>query len=576
MCVRSVSEYSNSIMQIELVLLVISALFFASILVNKAGSRLGVPALLLFLLVGMLFGSDGLGIQFDNIQVAQGIGTVALCIILFSGGMDTRLEDVKAVVGVGLSLATIGVLITALVTGLVIWFVMGKTEPGIALGLLTSLLLASTMSSTDSASVFSVLRSSGMKLKHNLRPVLELESGSNDPMAYVLTVTFISLVLQGGQPHYGMAIFTVLTQLLIGALLGYLFGKFFVRMINRINIDNVALYPILVLSACIFIFAATYYLKGNSYLAVYIGGLVLGNSKFVHKRSTRNFFEGISWLSQLMMFLTLGLLVNPSEMKGAIVPGLIVSLVMIFFARPISVFLSMMPFRRYTLRDKLFISWTGLRGAVPIIFAILCRAEGVPHSEWIFNIVFFCTLVSLVVQGTTLPIMAHWLRLAEKPKERGGTKDFDIDFPEEIMSATCELEMTQEVLSRHGHRLMDLGMPEKTLVIMVKRNSQYFVPTGKTTLHVGDRLMVLTDNEEELHKTKEELGIPDEVNATAGTKKKNKRLGDEVIDILTTNPRRILEVKLKDRPKPLKDAGKDIINLAQGIKGLGEQEGKKE
>lgn len=563
-------------MQIELVLLVISALFFASILVSKAGSRLGVPALLLFLLVGMLFGSDGLGVQFDNIHAAQGIGTIALCIILFSGGMDTRLEDVKPVVGAGLSLATVGVLITALVTGLVIWFIMDKTELGVTLGLLTSLLLASTMSSTDSASVFSVLRSSGMKLKHNLRPVLELESGSNDPMAYVLTTTLISLVLQGGQPRYGLVILTILMQLVIGALLGYLFGKFFVRMINRINIDNAALYPILVLSACIFIFAATYYLKGNSYLAVYIGGLVLGNSSFVHKRSTRNFFEGISWLSQLLMFLTLGLLVNPTEMKGAVVPGLIVSLVMIFLARPLSVFVSVVPFRRYTFRDKLFISWTGLRGAVPIIFAILCRAEGVPHSEWIFNIVFFCTLVSLVVQGTTLPLMARWLGLAEKPEERGGTENFDIDFPEEIKSATSELEMTQEVLSQHGHRLMDLGMPEKTLVIMVKRDTQYFVPTGKTTLHVGDRLMVLTDNEEELHKTREKLGIPDELTPAVDTKKKNKKLGNEIIDILTTNPRRMIEGKLKGMHKPLKEATRDIRKLAQGIKKLNEQKGDSE
>lgn len=555
-------------MQIELVLLVVSALFFASILVSKAGSKLGVPALLLFLLVGMLFGSDGLGIQFDNIFAAQGISTMALCIILFSGGMDTKLEDVKPVAGPGIVLATLGVLVTAVGTGLIIWLTMDKSSIGTGLGLLTSLLLASTMSSTDSASVFSILRSQGMKLKHNLRPVLELESGSNDPMAYVLTVTFISLVLQGGEPRWGMAIVTVLTQLVIGALAGYLLGKGVVRVINRINIDNAALYPILGLTACIFIFAATYYIKGNSYLAVYVGGLVMGNSKFVHKRSTRNFFEGLSWLGQLLMFLTLGLLVNPSEMRGAALPGILISLVMIFVARPLSVFISLAPFRWLKFRDKAFVSWVGLRGAVPIIFAILCRAQGVPHSEMIFNVVFFCTLVSLVLQGTTLPLVARWLRLAEPPTRQGGADSFDIDFPEEIKSATSEIEITADVLHGHGKHLMDLGMPEQTLAIMVKRGEHYFVPTGKTTLHEGDKLMVITDNEEELREALLKLGLHDDEKDDA--KKEVKKL----TDMLTENPVRTLHRNLKEMPNPIKNMGKDLKSLHKGLKEMGQEKNK--
>ncbi len=493
-------------MQIEFFLLVISTLFIVSILVSKAGNKFGVPALLLFLGVGMLFGSDGLGlVHFSNIKLAQVIGTVSLSAILFSGGLDTRFADIKPVLGPGITLATLGVLLTAFSTGLILYLLIGHRE-GIATGLTGCLLLASTMSSTDSASVFSILRSKGLNLKHNLRPALELESGSNDPMAYVLTTTFIGLVLQGGSPHYGSAVAMLVVQLAVGSIAGFLLGKAMVWLVNRINIDNVALYPILVLTGSFLVFAVTYYIKGNSFLAVYIAGLIVGNSRFVHKRSTRNFFDGITWLCQLTMFLTLGLLVNPSELPSVLVPGLIISVVMIFITRPLSVFVSMSPFRRFDVRDKLFVSWVGLRGAVPIIFAILCRASGVPGSDIFFNIVFLCTLVSLVVQGTTLPLMARWLRVAEPPAERRPIENFDIDFPEEIKSAASEIQLTAESLER-GNRLMDLRMPEKTLVIMVKRGENYFVPTGKTVLHTGDILMVLTDNLSGLDETYANLGI---------------------------------------------------------------------
>lgn len=272
--------------------------------------------------------------------------------------------------------------------------------------------------------------------------------------------------------------------------------------------DNAALYPILVLVGSFFIFAATYYLHGNSYLAVYIAGLIVGNSKFVHKRSTRNFFDAVTWLSQLSMFLTLGLLVNPSELKSVLLPGLIISFVMILVTRPLSVFISLAPFRNYTLNDRLFVSWVGLRGAVPIIFAILCRASGVPHSEDMFNIVFLCTLVSLVVQGTSLPLVAKWLDVSDPPAPSSPTtpQQFDIDFPEEIKSTTSEIEITPSMLASGG-RLMDLRLPEKTLAIMVKRGDNYFVPTGKTLLRQGDRLMVLTDNREGLESTLQALGV---------------------------------------------------------------------
>ena len=493
-------------MQIEFFLLSISLLFIVSILIGNTGSRFGVPALLLFLGVGMLFGSDGLGlVHFDNIKLAHMVGTVALSAILFSGGLDTKFSDIKPVLGPGITLATVGVLFTAVITGGVLYLLFGHRE-GITVGLTTCLLLASTMSSTDSASVFSTLRGKGLNLNHNLRPTLELESGSNDPMAYVLTTTFIGLVQQGGDPAYGDALLTLVLQLAVGGVAGLALGKGTVWFINKIDLENASLYPILVLMGSFFIFAATHYLHGNSFLAVYIAGLIVGNSRFVHKRSTRNFFDGITWIAQLTMFLALGLLVNPSELRPVLVPGLVISAVMMFVARPVSVFVSMAFFKGYSFKDKLFVSWVGLRGAVPIIFAILCRAEGVPASDVIFNIVFLCTLTSLVVQGTTLSLVAKWLGVSIPPEERPRIENFDIDFPEEIKSAATEVEISASVL-QNGNRLMDLRLPEKTLAIMVKRGDNFFVPTGKTVLHSGDRLMLLSDDQPTLDDTLRGLGI---------------------------------------------------------------------
>lgn len=491
----------------ELLLLTLSILFFLSILAGKAGHQFGVPALLLFLGVGMLFGTDGIGIRFDNIQAAQIISSVALCIILFSGGMDTKLDDIRPILPQGVVLATIGVLLTAIFTGLAVWVVLGMTMESAGIGILSSLLLAATMSSTDSASVFSILRSQRLRLKNNLKPMLELESGSNDPMAYVLTITLISLVGMGSEPNYWVAIGNLFLQLIIGCIAGFLFGKVAVYTNNVMKIDNRSLYPILVFTFCIFIFSITYFLKGNGYLAVYIGGLVIGNSKFAHKRSSLNFFDGMAWMSQLLMFLTLGLLINPSELIPIIIPGLIISFIMIFMTRPLSVFLSLWPFRKTSFKDKVFVSWVGLRGAVPIIFAITVLAADVPHARLMFNIVFFCTLVSLVVQGTSLAVVAKWLGLAEEPDNSKELEIFDVEFSDEIKSVTSEIKVTDNALL-NGSNLMDLKLPEKTIVVMVKREGKYFVPNGKTSLYADDMLLVITDDYNALRATYERLGMP--------------------------------------------------------------------
>ena len=487
----------------ENILLVGAILLFLSVLVGKTGAKFGVPALLLFLGVGMLAGSDGFGIYFDSPQIAQFIGTVALCIILFSGGMDTHYREIKPILAPGVTLATLGVLMTTIITGLFIYSLSDLLPGNFQLGLLESMLLAAVRSSTDSASVFSILRSKGISLKERLRPTLELESGSNDPMAYMLTILLIQ-VIEIGVIDWPHSIVLLFMQLSIGAAAGFALGYAIVWIINRINVPNESLYPVLLFSCVFFVFAFTNLLQGNGYLAVYIAGLVVGNRKLMHKRSLTTFFDGFTWLFQIVMFLTLGLLVNPSELPAVAGVGLLVAIFMIVVSRPISVFTCLLPFRRFTTRARVYISWVGLRGAVPIIFATypLMSAE-IPNARMIFNIVFFVTIVSLLVQGTTVSAMARWLGLVGKSEEK---EIFNVALPDEIKSAMSEIELTDEALSG-GNKLMNLSLPDNTLVVMVKRGEQYFVPKGHTHLQSRDRLLVISDNDEELRKSYESLGI---------------------------------------------------------------------
>lgn len=490
----------------EILLLFGSVLFFISLLVGKVGNRFGVPVLLLFLGVGMIFGSDGFGLDFQNVQIAQTIGTICLTVILFSGGLDTKFSEIRPVIWPGVVLSTLGVFITAFLTGLFAYWLSGHMFHSLGISLLTALLLASTISSTDSASVFAILRSRELTLKNNLRPLLELESGSNDPMAYMLTIMFMGIIQSGTNPNIGMVSLTVLIQLVIGTAMGFFMGKGAVFVINRIRMSNSSLYPILLLTLGVFIFATTYYLKGNGYLAVYIAGLVIGNTKFTHKRTSMGFIDGVAWVSQILLFLTLGLLVNPIELVDVIVPALIISAFLIFIGRPLTVFLSFAPFRKLKLKDNLYISWVGLRGAVPIIFAILPLAAGIPDARWIFNIVFVITIVSLLVQGTSLPIVAIWLKLADKPKKYNALEDFDIGFPEEIKSAMTEILITEDTL-KYGKNMIEMPFPDKTLVVLVKRGENFFVPTGQTELAAGDKLLVISDDEKALKETYQNLGI---------------------------------------------------------------------
>lgn len=483
--------------------LVGALLLFVAVLAGKVAYRFGAPALLLFLGVGMLFGWDF--ISYRSADMTQFLGMIALCVILFTGGMDTSFEEIRPVIGPGIVLATAGVIVTAFILAGFVWLIAPWI--GVEMPFALALLLASTMSSTDSASVFSILRSKKTGLKQHLRPLLELESGSNDPMAYMLTVLLIG-ALSSGSSHtgFGASLLFFLVQMVVGALSGYLIGRLAVWTINRIGLVNHSLYSVLLLAFIFFSFAFTDLIRGNGYLAVYLSGLVVGNHKIAQKRTLTVFFDGFTWLMQIIMFLTLGLFVNSNELlqPEVLLLGGAVGVFMIFVARPVTVFACLAPFRRFTTRARLYISWVGLRGAVPILFAIYPLMDHIEHAELLFNVVFLSTIISLVVQGTTVSGMANLLGLSYEEKESA----FDVNMHEDMKSALTEVEVNETMLEG-GHTLKDITLPENTLVMMVCRNGEYFVPQGKTELRVGDKLLVITDRSEELESTYKDLGIRD-------------------------------------------------------------------
>jgi cell volume regulation protein A len=389
----------------ENILLIGSILLFLSVLASKTSFRLGIPTLIFFIFVGMLAGSDGPGgIYFDDPKLAQMLGIIALNFILFSGGMDTKIKDVRPVLWRGISLSTMGVAITALTVGL---FANWLTELSLAEGLL----LGAIVSSTDAAAVFSVLRTRRIELKESLRPTLELESGSNDPMAYFLTISLIQFIKT---PDVSVWIFIggFVLQMVLGAACGWMMGKVMNYTLRKVRLNIYGLYPVLLLALIFFTFSATDFIGGNGYLAVYLAGIVLGNKPFKHKESLTVFYDGQAWLMQVIMFLTLGLLVFPKQLVPVTGIGLLLSAILIFIARPLGVFISLTFFKLGT-RNLVFLSWVGLRGAVPIIFATFPLLEKLEHARFIFNVVFYISLTSVLFQGSTLAMVARWLHVAQ-------------------------------------------------------------------------------------------------------------------------------------------------------------------
>lgn len=473
------------IMSFELILIIAASLLLISVLVSKISDQSGIPALLLFLAIGMLAGSDGLGgIYFDDPALTQFIGIVALNLILFAGGLDTQWKDVRPVLKYGVALSTLGVLITALVVGVTAQYLLGFT-------LLQGLLLGAIVSSTDAAAVFSILRSKSLGLKGKLRPLLELESGSNDPMAVFLTVGIIQLLTQ---PEMQVAdlITTFVLQIIVGTLFGFLFGKLLVFIANRIQLGYDGLYPVLTISIVFLAYSVTNMLYGNGFLAVYLAGIVAGHQDFVHRRSVIRFHDGAAWLMQITMFLTLGLLVFPSEIPAIITTGLLVAASLIFLARPISIFLALLP-TSFTFKEKAFLSWVGLRGAVPIILATYPLLAGLKQADSIFNIVFFVVLTSALLQGSTIPYVAKWLgvdvSVVKKPI-------YPIEFTP-VSGFKSELKELAILAGSpaDGKSIVELYLPQEFLIILIARENEFILPSGGITLNAGDTLIVLADKE---------------------------------------------------------------------------------
>ena len=487
----------------ENILLISSILIFCSILISKVGYRFGLPSLLLFLVAGMLFGTDGLGLQFNDMKHAQFVGMVALCIILFTGGLETQVKEIKPVMGEGLMLSTLGVVLMTLFTGGFILLLSELEMIPMSLPVVTCFLLAATMSSTDSASVFNILRNSRMKLKNNIQPLLELESGSNDPMAYILTIVLIQVAgsLTGSGTDdintwkiIGDASIVLLLQFSVGIIAGIVMGYFSVWVLNKVHLTNTPLYAIMLLSIVFFTFTVTTKLQGNGYLAVYLAGVIIGNHKISSRKEIFSFLDGMTWLVQIVMFVALGLLVNPHEMMKTAPFALMIGIFMIIAARPLSVWLSLIPFRKIDGKSKTFISWVGLRGAVPIIFATYPVISDVEGSDIIFNIVFFITLLSLVIQGSSITGIARRLHL-DLP-DTGDDNKFGIEVPEEA-GKLMEITLTEESI-KLGDTLKEVRLPAGMLVMMVKRGSKFIVPNGSMKLYAGDRLLIISSADDEI------------------------------------------------------------------------------
>ncbi|CCQ56024.1 potassium/proton antiporter [Crocosphaera watsonii] len=401
----------------EYILIVAGLLLLISVFASKVANKFGVPALLLFLFIGMLAGSEGIGgLSFENYNLAKTIGDLALIFILFTGGLETEWKSIRPVLVQGLIMSTFGVALTMLFLGTFAWFMLGSFS-SVMLGSdginwVDGLLLGAIISSTDAAAVFSILKSSNLKLKGNLQPLLELESGSNDPMAVLLTTTLVNIVKTGDVSFLNLGI-TLIAQLAIGIIGGYGFGRLMTWIINNIKVNAQGLYPVISLGQVLLTYSVITLLQGNGFLGVYIAGVVLGNSNFTYKSTILDFHDAISWLMQIGMFLLLGLLVFPSQLITVAPIAIIIALFLMFIARPLSVIIGL-AISPYNNSEKLFISWVGLRGAVPIILAISPIAVGIPDAKTLFNVVFFIVLISVSIQGFSLGPTARWLKLENK------------------------------------------------------------------------------------------------------------------------------------------------------------------
>ncbi|MCU8003156.1 MULTISPECIES: potassium/proton antiporter [unclassified Shewanella] len=466
---------------IDQIILLAAILIILGILSSKLSARLGLPVLVLFLMVGMLAGEDGPGgIVFDNAQIAHALGSLALAIILFDGGLQTPIASIKQVWKPASVLATLGVLVTAMITGAAAAYILDVS-------LLYGLLIGAIVGSTDAAAVFSLLRNAGIHINPRLKATLEIESATNDPMAIFLTVGLLEIMVKGLEPGTGLLMLFI-QQMGIGSAVGLAAGWLSVRIINRIHLTTSGLYPVMVAAFGLLSFGVAANLGGSGFLAIFIAGVVIGNSRFVFQRSTFLFHDGLAWLGQIVMFVFLGLLINPSSLLDVWQEGLMIAIVLTLIARPLSV-IPVLKIFGFNAREITLVSWVGLRGSVPIILAIYPLIYGLPGASLIFSVVFFVVLISATIQGSTLPWVARALGLTEPPPatpaatlEITALGDVDADIVEYQLGDTSRAS---------GRRLSQMALPDGTVVAMITRGNNVIPPRGSTFLYAGDHLFIV-------------------------------------------------------------------------------------
>ncbi|HOI46332.1 MAG TPA: potassium/proton antiporter [Bacilli bacterium] len=463
-----------------------------SVLSSKLLYRLGIPTLIIFLTLGMILGSEGIGgIYFDNYNIAEKVASFGLIFIIFYGGMGMNWKSAKPIAVKASLLSSIGVVITCIILGVFSSFVLN-------LSIYEGLLLGAIVSSTDAAAIFSILRSRNLNLKNNLAPMLEMESASNDPMAYMLTIIFISVLTN----QTDLPIFLLLfKQMVFGVIIGALFGVLSSYFLKKITIEIEGLYPIFIISVVFILFAFSSKIGGNGYLAIYITGIILGNSSIPNKYSIVRFFDGMSWLMQIILFFTLGLLVFPSQLLPVILSGLIISLFLIFVARPIAIF-GILSFFKVPMKQQIFISWVGLRGAASIVFATFALKAELPSSNLIFNTVFFIALFSVIIQGSFIPLVAKKLKLIG---EKDNVMKTFTDYVEDTYDTLLEIDvkLNSPLIDK---TIMELNLPENVLIIMIKRKNKIITPRGTTQINLNDKLVLTGENKDDIIKYMNPIG----------------------------------------------------------------------